>query len=314
MKLSIVTTLYRSAPYVAEFHRRMSEAARKVTDDYEIVMVDDGSPDDSLGIAMALVERDSKLRIVELSRNYGHHKAMITCLEQAGGDHIFLIDVDLEEPPELLDGFFEEMRNTGCDVVYGYQSERKGTWFERHSGALAWRLIDLLLAIEIPHNHSTVRLMTRAYAQALVQHKEQKTAIGGLWVITGFRQKGAEFAKGSREQGSYTFSGRLGALLDSVTSFSEMPLFMVFFAGSLILILSLMVATGLVILRLTGTVLEGWVSVMVSVWLLGGLAIFSIGVVGLYVSRIFIETKGRPYTIIRQMHQYIPKDERKSNP
>jgi putative glycosyltransferase len=312
MRLSIVTTLYLSAPYVAEFHRRVSDAARKITDDYEIVMVDDGSPDNSLAIAMGLVERDPRLRIVELSRNYGHHKAMITGLEHTGGDYVFLIDVDLEEPPELLQGFFEEMRASGCDVVYGYQSERKGSWFERNSGALAWRLINLFLAIQIPHNHSTVRLMTRAYAQALVQHKEQKTAIGGLWVITGFRQKGTEFVKASRGRGSYTFPHRLGALLDSVTSFSEIPLFVVFFVGLLILLMSLAVAAGLVILRIAGTVLEGWISVMISVWLLGGLAIFCIGVVGLYVSRIFIETKGRPYTIIRQMHQYVTRDERKS--
>jgi putative glycosyltransferase len=308
MKLSVVTTLYMSAPYVAEFHRRISEAARKITDDYEIVMVDDGSPDDSLSIAMGLVERDPRLRVVELSRNYGHHKAMITGLEHARGDYIFLIDVDLEEPPELLDGFFEEMRAGQCDVVYGYQNERKGDWFERHSGALAWRVISLLLPIRIPHNHSTVRLMTRAYAQALVQHKEHKTAIGGLWVITGFRQKGTEFTKASRGQGgSYTLPRRLGALLDSVTSFSEIPLFMVFVLGLLILLISLTVAVGLIILRIAGTVLEGWVSVIVSVWLLGGLAIFCIGVVGLYVSRIFIETKGRPYTIIRRVH-HVPRD------
>jgi putative glycosyltransferase len=204
------------------------------------------------------------------------------------------------------------MLASGCDVIYGYQSGRKGSWFERQSGALAWRLINLLLAIQIPHNHSTVRLMTRAYAQALVQHKEQKTAIGGLWVITGFRQKGTEFVKASRGAGSYTFPRRLGALLDSVTSFSEIPLFVVFFVGLLILLMSLAVATGLVILRIAGTVLAGWVSVMISVWLLGGLAIFCIGIVGLYVSRIFIETKGRPYTIIRQMHQHVPRDERKS--
>jgi len=307
MKLSIVTTLYKSAPYVSEFHSRISEAAKKITDDYEIVMVDDGSPDDSLDIAKKLCESDGRLQVIELSRNYGHHKAMMTGIGHAAGDYVFLIDVDLEEPPELLGTFFDEMREGAFDVVYGYQDERKGSWFEKHSGALAWRLIDLLLAIEIPHNHSTVRLMTRTYAQALVLHKEQKTAIGGLWVITGFKQKGVAFKKGSRGAGSYTWPHRLAALLDSVTSFSEIPLFAVFFVGLFILMMSGLVAVGLVILRLTGTVLEGWISVMISVWILGGLAIFCMGVVGLYVSRIFIETKGRPYTIVRRVHRSIGK-------
>jgi putative glycosyltransferase len=303
MKISIVTTLYKSARYVDEFHRRISEEVAKITGDYEIIMVDDGSPDDSLATAITLVERDRRLRVIELSRNYGHHKAMMTGLEHASGELVFLIDSDLEEPPELLRHFYETMLQGSWDVVYGYQKQRKGGWFDRQSGALAWRLINLMLPIDVPHNHSTVRLMTRAYTQALVQHKEHKTAIGGLWVITGFRQTGIEFTKGDRGTRSYTLLGRLHMLLDSITSFSEIPLFAVFFLGLGILGGSVVVAAGLVLLRLMGAALEGWVSVMISVWILGGLAIFCIGVVGLYVSRIFIETKGRPYTILRNIHQ-----------
>lgn len=303
MKLSIVTTLYKSAPYVEEFYRRVSDEARKITDDYEIIMVDDGSPDDSLKIARMLVDLDSRLRVIELSRNYGHHKAMMTGLEQGSGEYVFLIDVDLEEPPELLNRFCEELRRGRWDVVYGYQDQRKGDWFEKLSGALAWRLINLMLPIEVPYNHSTVRLMTRAYTQALVRHKEHKTAIGGLWVITGFKQHGVEFVKGMRRTKSYTVIGRIGMLLDSITSFSEVPLLGVFFLGLLILASSSVVAVYLVMRRIMGTVLEGWVSVMVSVWALGGLAIFCIGVVGLYVSRIFIETKERPYTIVRNIYR-----------
>ena len=303
MKLSVVTTLYRSAAYIEEFHERASRAARTISDEYEIVMVDDGSPDGSLRTASDIVRRDPRVRVIELSRNYGHHKAMMTGLEQARGDEIFLIDVDLEEPPELLERFHAAMREGEWDVVYGYQSRRKGRVLERWAGAAAWRLISLLLPIEIPQNHSTVRLMKRHYRDALVRHKEHKTAIGGLWVLTGFKQRGVEFTKGSRGASSYSFIKRLEMLLDSITSFSEVPLFIVFFLGLFILASSVVVGGWLVALRLSGTMLAGWVSVMVSVWMLGGLAIFSIGVVGLYVSRIFIETKNRPYTIIRSIHQ-----------
>jgi putative glycosyltransferase len=303
MKLSVVTTLYNSARFIEEFHRRITEEARKFGGDYEIIMVDDGSPDNSLETALKLLGGDPHLRVVELSRNFGHHKAMMTGLEHARGEYVFLIDSDLEEPPELLGTFFEKLSREGLDVVYGFQGQRKGGWFERTSGALAWRLINLMLPMDVPRNHSTVRLMSRAYTQALVQHKEQKTAIGGLWVITGFRQQGLEIAKKARNGSSYTFARRLGMFLDSLTSFSEIPLYGVFFLGSAILALSLVVACYLIYLRLTGTVLEGWVSVIVSVWMLGGLGIFCIGLVGLYVSRIFIETKGRPYTIVRRIHQ-----------
>lgn len=306
MKLSVVTTLYKSADTVREFHERMSVAAQQITDDYEIIMVDDSSPDDALANALQLAGSDARLRVVELSRNFGHHKAMMTGLECAGGDLVFLIDVDLEEPPELLARFYDVYRAGSWDVVYGYQTQRKGGWFERTSGAIAWRLVRWMLPIRIPENHSTVRLMSHDYATALVRHKEHNTAIGGLFVIAGFRQTGVAFDKLSRATSSYSFVDRLVKLFDSVTSFSERPLFAVFFLGMAILTLSAAVAVWLIGRGLAGGITPGWVSVMVSVWFLGGLAIFSIGVVGLYVSRIFIETKMRPYTIVRRIHGASP--------
>ena len=193
MNISVVTTLYNSAPYVIEFVQRMRAELNKATDDHEIIVVDDGSSDNSLQTAVALMDREPRLKIIELSRNFGHHKAMMTGLEHATGDLIFLIDVDLEEPPELLGPFLVALQNEQLDVVYGFQRARKGGLIERWGGHLAWKLLDLLLPVKIPHNHSTVRLMTRDYVQALIQHKEQKTAIGGLWVLTGFRQEGIAF-------------------------------------------------------------------------------------------------------------------------
>ena len=126
MKLSIVTTLYKSAAHVEEFYRRASEAARRITDDYEIVMVDDGSPDNSLDIACAIAATDGRVRVVELSRNFGHHKALMTGLDHARGELCFLIDSDLEEDPALLGTFMDKMQSTDCDVVYGFQESRKG--------------------------------------------------------------------------------------------------------------------------------------------------------------------------------------------
>lgn len=301
--LSIVTTLYKSALHIEEFHKRISEEAEKISDDYEIVMVDDGSPDNSLAVALSLMKDDPKLRVVELSRNFGHHKAMMTGLEHAEGELVFLIDVDLEEPPELMTRFYEEMKRREWDVVYGVQEERKGGIVKRVGGAIGWWLVNVMLPIRVPINQSTVRLMTRKFVQQLTRHKEHMTAIGGLWTITGFRQTGLQFDKKSRKQSSYSFIKRLQTLLDSITSFSERPLYGVFFLGFGLFTMSSIVAAYLISQKLSGAVLDGWVSVMVSVWLLGGLAIFCIGVVGLYVSRIFIETKDRPYTIVRDIYR-----------
>ncbi len=302
MKISIVTTLYESEPYIKEFVRRAGEKAKALTDNYEIILVDDGSPDGSLQTALNLQKTNPQMTVIELSRNFGHHKAMMTGLEHTKGDLVFLIDVDLEEPPELLDRFYEEMEKGRWDVVYGVQKKRKGSLVKRVGGKLAWTLIHALLPIKIPRNQSTVRLMTGQYVRELVRHKEQMTAIGGLWVITGFRQTGLLFDKLCHRRSSYSFLRRLGMLVDSITSFSEKPLYAVFFLGCTMFFLSMLVACYLIIKKLTGTVLSGWISVMVSVWGLSGLILLCLGLVGIYISRIFIETKNRPYAIIKKNH------------
>ena len=145
MKLSIVTTLYKSSPYIDEFYARISKEAQKITDDYEIIFVDDGSPDDSLQKAVALYEKDSKVKVIELSRNFGHHKAIMTGLSHAKGEFVFLIDSDLEEEPELLGKFWEELhKEKELDVVFGVQESRKGGWFEKFTGGLFWKLINFM--------------------------------------------------------------------------------------------------------------------------------------------------------------------------
>jgi len=304
MKLSIVTTLYRSSPFIDDFHERISAVAQTITDDFEIVMVDDGSPDDSLEIARRLVTKDSRVRVVELSRNFGHHKALMTGLSYAAGDMCFLIDSDLEEDPALLRTFFDTFNDNNADVVYGYQGRRKGGLLERMTGDIAYRLFNLLLSHPVPPNHLTVRLMSRDYLDSLLRHREQETAIGGLWVMTGYRQIGLPINKLSSGRTTYSAWHRWVMLIDSITSFSETPLVAIFYLGLAISTLSGLIAAWLIIRRFFfGSVLAGWISVMLSVWFLGGLLIFCVGVIGIYISKIFIETKNRPYTIVRKLHE-----------
>jgi putative glycosyltransferase len=311
MMLSIVTTLYNSSSTVEAFYRRAVVAAETVTADFEIVMVDDGSPDDSLKIACALASKDSRVRVVELARNFGHHKALMTGLGHALGDLCFLIDSDLEEDPALLGEFFATIRSGDVDVVYGYQSGRKGGLWERVTGDIAYGLFRSLFAHPIPRNHITVRLMKRGYVDSLLLHREQQTVIGGLWVITGFKQIGMPVNKLARGNTTYGYWRRWLMLIDSVTSFSEMPLVAIFYLVIAISGLSGLVGIALVIHKLIFRgAIEGWVSVMLSVWFLGGLLIFCVGVIGIYVSKIFIETKNRPYTIVRRIHQAAASERR----
>lgn len=302
-ELSIVTTVYRSADTIEEFVRRSVEAADKITSSFEIVIVDDGSPDDSLAIAIRLARGDPRIKVVELSRNFGHHRALMTGMAQASGQYCFLIDSDLEEPPELIGEFWQRRVETGMDVIYGYQSERGGDLTRRVSGEVAYWIFRLLTAHEIPRNHITVRLMVRSYVDALLMHKEQMTAIGGLWVITGFRQQGIPVAKGTRGRSTYSFRKRWMVLIDSIASFSETPLIGIFYLGMLVSFLSFAAFVVLLLMHFLGiSRLAGWVSVMLSIWLVGGILIFCVGIIGIYISKIFIETKNRPYTIIRLIH------------
>lgn len=303
VRLSIVTTLYKSAGTIGEFHGRVSEAAREITGDYEIVFVDDGSPDDSLALVCRIAESDPKVRVIELSRNFGHHRAMMTGLDHSRGDLVFLIDCDLEEAPELLLEFHANLAEQDADVVYGFQNARKGGFVERVTGAFSYWLINRLIPISIPRNHITVRLMRRDYVRSLLLHREHQTIIGGLWVITGYRQLGIPVAKGSREGTTYSMRRRWHLLIDSIISFSETPLVAIFYLGLAIFTLASLVGVALVCWKFfLGQEVSGWVSVMLSVWFLGGLTIFSLGTIGIYIAKIFIETKHRPYTIIRRVH------------
>lgn len=305
MILSIVTTLYKSSPYVNEFYTRISNEAQKITDDYEIIFVDDGSPDDSLQKAVALYEKDSKVKVIELSRNFGHHKAIMTGLSHAVGEFVFLIDCDLEEEPELLGKFWNELQNSeDTDVVYGVQDIRKGGWFEKFSGDLFYKIFNKISHVNVPKNLITCRLTTKKYNEALVSHKEREIFLAGLWIISGFNQKSIIVKKHSHSETTYSFKHKLTLLFNSLTSFSNFPLKIIFYLGLIISSVSFIYILWILQRKiLHGMALEGWTSLIVSVWFLGGLILFSIGVVGIYISKIFIETKQRPYTIIKRTYE-----------
>lgn len=303
MMLSIVTTLYNSAPYLEEFHGRVCDVAGRIADDFEIVLVNDGSPDNSLEVALALRRTDARVRIVDLSRNFGHHKAMMTGLFHSRGELVFLLDSDLEEEPELLQKFYEELKRTGADVVFGVQERRKGKLFERVSGSLYFKVFNLFSTHPIPRNHITARLMTRAYVVALTGHQEREFVMSGLWALTGFRQVSLEVTKHYKGKSAYGFGRKVSHLVNAITSFSNKPLVLIFYLGCLILFISSIAAIDLILRKLLfGTLLEGWASLIVSIWLLGGLTIFCLGVIGIYLSKIFIEVKQRPYTIVKQTY------------
>jgi putative glycosyltransferase len=308
MNLSIVTTMYESAPYLEEFYGRICKVADKLTSDYEIIFVNDGSPDNSLDIALSLYKKDRRVRVINLSRNFGHHKAIMTGLSYARKDMVFLIDCDLEEEPEVLEKFYAEYKKSDADVIYGVQPKRKGGLLEKISGNFFYWLFNKFSSHPLPQNLLTVRLMSRRYIAGLLEHTERETIIAGLWAITGFTQLPFAVSKGDTSKTTYNYRKRLANFVNGITSFSNKPLVYIFYLGCTISIISCIGAFYLIIRRLFfGYMLGGWPSLIVSIWLLGGLTLFCLGIIGIYLSKVFIETKQRPISLVKEIYDRTEK-------
>jgi putative glycosyltransferase len=302
--VSIVTSLYRSAAHLNAFHQRMSAAAQSVTDSYEIVYVNDGSPDDSADLVRALAGSDPRVVLVDLSRNFGQPAAMFAGLACAKGERVFLIDADLEEEPELLQLFHRQMVEAAqpIDVVYGVMTARKGGWLERHAGTVYYRLLAGLSPVEVPPNQVWARLMTRRFVDAVLQFGEHQLYPAGVFQLAGFRQLPMPVVKTSKGYSAYTLTRRAAVAIETLTAFSIRPLMFVCLAGILVAGAGLLAALWLVWRRLSSDqFLVGWTSLIVSVWLVGGLMIFAIGLVGIYVGMIHLEVKRRPRAIVREV-------------
>ncbi len=306
MKLSIVTTLYKSSPYVDAFYQRTKNTASKITDDYEIIFVNDGSPDDSLDKVLKLYEQDPKVKIIDLSRNFGHHRAVLVGLNQAKGENVFLIDSDLEESPEVLEVFWNTLLvEKEYDVVYGVQESRKGGFLEKYGGVLFYKLLNLLSNMNLNQNVLTVRLMSRRYINALCEINEQELYMGGLFEYVGFQQKSVTINKKDKKLSTYTFARRLKLFIVGMTSFSAFPLIVSFYVGLIISIFSFLYGMLLVTEKFifSDKIEMGWTSLMVSLWFLSGVILLSVGILGTYISKIFTEVKQRPSYVIKKMYE-----------
>ncbi|MCU0514191.1 MAG: glycosyltransferase family 2 protein [Anaerolineae bacterium] len=306
MKLSIITTLYYSAPYLPEFYRRVFNTAQTLTADIELVLVNDGSPDDSLALARRLYEQDARVLVVDLARNFGHHRAIMTGLAYCTGDLVFLIDCDLEEAPETLTQFYAALHaDPAADVVYSVQSRRQGPALRRIPGDLYYRLVNYLSEFKVPRNILMTRLMTRRYVQALLLHREQLFSIEGLWEMTGYKQIPITIDKTFKGTSTYSLGKKLWLALYAITAMSSKPLIGIAWLGLLMIVPSGAVIVLLLLQRLTGyTDVEGWTSLLASLWFLSGLIIFILGIIAIYISVIFTETKPRPYTIVREVYRH----------
>jgi len=311
--LSIVTTLYRSRPYLDDFMAACRAALDAIgEDDVEWVFVDDGSPDDSAAWVTTARQADSRVRLVALSRNFGHHQAAMAGLCQARGKRVFLVDCDMEVSPGVLVPFWQRQRETAADVVYGYQESRKGAWVERVGGKVFWRLFNLLSDTKVPESIVTERLMTQAYVQALTSLGDRNLFMAGVMHWAGFVQLGMPVLKKQRTGGStYAFWHRLALLSHAITSFSAKPLYAALWVGVFALVASLTNAAYIVLRKLIDpmSTMTGFPTIVALLTGLFGVMMVGLGIIGVYVARVFVQTQQRPLYIVRHVDQPAVREE-----
>lgn len=304
MFLSIVTTLYQSESTILEFYTRISESAKSISgDNFEIIFVNDGSEDRSYSLAKGLCEEDSKVSLIDLSKNFGHHRSLMVGLEQALGDLVFLIDSDLEEQPEDLIRFYDELiQDSNIDAVFGVQSKRKGGFLENYLGSLFYKIYNFLTdSHQIPENTAITRLMRKRYVKALLLFQDKEIYFAPLATLTGFNQKSLKVDKKLKKTTTYSFSKRYHLFINAIFSNTSKPLYFMFYVGSLITAASFSYVFYLVTAYFFfGVQVSGWTSTIVSIWFFGGLIILFLGIISIYVNKIYVETRNRPNYIVKE--------------
>lgn len=308
-QLSIVTTLYKSEKYILPFYKRCLKVLEKLgIQDFEFVFTNDCSPDASLSTALELQKYTKHVKVVDLARNAGHHKAMMTGLEHADGEYIFLIDVDLEEEPENLAFFWEAIYKNNpekCDMVYGIQEARRGNYIEKITGSIFYSIFNFLAdEIKLKKNLLTIRIMTKRFVEKLMMFKDRDFYFAPICSLVGFNQKFIHVKKNSTSPTSYSFRKKISLFINSIFSYSRKPLFAIFYLGLIITITSFFTTLLLIIKKLsTGVGLDGWTSIMTSIWFFGGIITLFLGVLGIYLSQTLAESKHRPFVVIKEIYE-----------
>jgi polyisoprenyl-phosphate glycosyltransferase len=296
--LSVVAPVYNEEGTVEEFYSRVCSALEGLP--FELVLVDDGSTDGSPIALHHLAETDPRVRVVFLSRNFGHQTALTAGLDHARGDAVVMLDGDLQDPPELIVRMLDHWR-AGCDVVYAVREEREGeSRFKLATARWFYRLFDKLAQVELQHNSGDFRLLDRRALDSLLSMRERNRFLRGMTVWVGYRQAAVPYRRDPRYAGEtkYTISKMLRFSLDAISSFSHRPLQLATLLGFLISTLAFVAIPVVVVLRILGSYLPGFGSITIAVLLLGGIQLIAIGIIGEYVGRIYDEVKGRPLYLV----------------
>ncbi len=305
--VSIAVPCYNEAEAIQAFYEGITDVFRALPHvRFEVVLVDDGSGDGTLEKLTALVDRDGRFRVVELSRNFGKEAALTAAIDHARGDAVIPMDVDLQDPPELIGNLIAEWQR-GADVVLARRVNRRSDSFlKRRTAAMFYRLHNHLSPTKIPEDVGDFRLLDRVAVDALARLPERQRFMKGLFAWVGFRTATVDYTRQVRAAGTTKFSGwRLWNLaIEGITSFSAAPLKVWTYVGGVGAFVTLAYAAFIVVRTLVrGVDVPGYASLLVAVLFVGSLQLIGIGVLGEYIGRIYMESKGRPTYLIRRRYE-----------
>jgi glycosyltransferase involved in cell wall biosynthesis len=303
-QLSVVAPMFNESECLAHFFERLDTTLKPLGLSYEIVCVNDGSRDNTLALLREHRAKNPAIKIVNLSRNFGKDIALSAGIDHARGDAVVPIDSDLQDPPELIAEFVAKWRE-GFDVVYGTRRTRQGEgWFKRTSANLFYRVIDRMTAIDIPRNTGDFRLMDRRVVDAIGRLPERSRFMKGLFAWVGFRQTAVLYDRQPRHLGvtKWNYWRLWNFAIDGITSFSSFPLKIWSYLGVFIALISIVYGVIRIIRHfIIGIDVPGYDSLMVAILFLGGVQLISLGVIGEYMARVYIEVKGRPLYLVRDL-------------
>lgn len=305
---SIIAPIYNEFENLPVLYQRITDVMNQTGDEWELVLVDDGSRDGSTDRIHELAAADPRVRPVIFARNFGHQIAATAGLDYARGQTATIIDADLQDPPEVILDLIAKWRE-GYEVIYATRTEREGeTWFKLFTAKLFYRIIYRITDVNIPRDTGDFRLIDRKVIDVLKQMRERHRFLRGMSVWVGFKQTGVGYRRAKRYSGEtkYPLKKMLRFASDAITGFSYFPLQVAMYLGFLAAGLSAIMIPVAIILRLSGIhALEGQATTLIAVLFLGGVQLICLGILGEYIGRIYDEVKGRPLYIVRE----APKEE-----
>ncbi|MBE5795277.1 MAG: glycosyltransferase family 2 protein [Clostridiales bacterium] len=306
-RLMVVIPCYNEEEVLPETSKRLIEKMRSlmdkglITEDSKVLLVNDGSKDRTWEMITELHKENPLFEGLKLSRNRGHQNALLAGLMTARNrcDISISMDADLQDDMDAMDHFIEKY-NEGCEIVYGVRNKREtDTWFKRETALFFYRLMKGL-GVDITYNHADYRLMSNRALNALAEYREVNLFLRGLAPLVGFQSDVVYYDRSERFAGEskYPLKKMLAFAIDGITSFSVKPLRLITSVGFVIFIVSLFMLLYALIAWITGNTVAGWTSMLGSIWLIGGIQLLSLGVIGEYIGKIYNETKHRPRFII----------------